>query len=279
MKIIRSNLTDNLIVSVEKKERGMLAPVFHSHNAYEIYILSSGQRNIFLKNQIYKTESGDAAMIKPDVPHRSFGSVSYGGICISFSEECLRRNFSLRERHMILACFEKPIISLSKDALEMVWRKAKDVESEHMSKREYLLDTAEFLNKYAPYSNSEDKLTLQTDLSPIGNYIQEHYTQINGLDDLVKRFRVSKSYLCRIFKKQTKITVTDYINSLRIQHACQLLTETDLPVKEIGRMCGYKSVIYFNRVFKTIMEDTPCTIREKAKKSRIYIRDDEEDME
>ena len=43
--------------------------------------------------------------------------------------------------------------------------------------------------------------------SPISNYLQEHYKEIHSLEELTTYFRVSKSYLCRIFRKQTGLTI------------------------------------------------------------------------
>ena len=74
-----------------------------------------------------------------------------------------------------------------------------------------------------------------------------------------------------MFKRQTGITVVEYINRLRIQHAYKLLQETDLSVATISRQVGFDTVIYFNRVFKKMLGETPLQARKSAREKWTYL--------
>ena len=86
MKIMESTLADDAFISVENMIPAGSFPAYHSHNVLEIYILNSGSRQIFIGTTLYSTAPGDAALIMPHIPHRSFGKVSYSGICIEISQ-------------------------------------------------------------------------------------------------------------------------------------------------------------------------------------------------
>lgn len=271
MKTLESTLSDDIFITLETTREAGTFPAYHSHNVYEIYILASGNRTMFIGNIPYSVVAGDAAMIQPHIPHRSYGNTPYSGICIEFSGKYINDNFSADEVSLILSCFSKPIISLDIDSLDLLWQKAKDIINKDYDKHEYLLMAARIFSEKSEKTNIELKHSFESDLSPIGNYIQEHYKNIKGLDELCEHFGVSKSYICRIFKRHTGITVIEYINRLKIQHAYQLLQETDLPINEISRQSGFETVIYFNRLFKKIMGDTPQNARKTAKENWTYI--------
>lgn len=66
---------------------------------------------------------------------------------------------------------------------------------------------------------------------------------------------------CRFFKKNIKKTYFDFIQDLRISHACKLLTSTDKSVLEICYESGYNSWAHFSKQFKHIKEMTPTQYR------------------
>lgn len=116
-----------------------------------------------------------------------------------------------------------------------------------------------------------ERTSAESDASPISNYLQEHYKEIHSLEELTTYFRVSKSYLCRIFRKQTGLTIVEYINRLKVEEAYKLLQETELSIHEVSMRCGFDTVIYFNRVFRRIMGVTPKDARKIARDQWTYI--------
>lgn len=55
----------------------------------------------------------------------------------------------------------------------------------------------------------------------------------------------------------------EYLNEVRIAHACKLLLETDLSISEIAFESGYKTVSNFNKIFKKMTDASPLTYRKK----------------
>ena len=83
-----------------------------------------------------------------------------------------------------------------------------------------------------------------------------------SLSKLAAAQNISAGYLSAIFKKETEQTVTDYINSERMQLAAHLLQTTALQVQTIAAHCGILDVQYFSKVFKKYMKKTPKAYRE-----------------
>ena len=73
---------------------------------------------------------------------------------------------------------------------------------------------------------------------------------------------VNPSYLSTLFKKETGMTLTEYINRKRIENALLLLNSTDMQIQMIAQYCGITDVNYFTKTFKKIVGKTPKEYRE-----------------
>ena len=72
---------------------------------------------------------------------------------------------------------------------------------------------------------------------------------------------VNASYLSTLFKKETGVTLTDYVNRKRIEHAIYLLNTTTLPISVVGQRCGIADDNYFTKIFKKYTMITPKQFR------------------
>lgn len=84
------------------------------------------------------------------------------------------------------------------------------------------------------------------------------------LNVLAELLNINASYLSTLFKKEVGMTLTDYVNKSRMEHAQKLLLCTDLPIKSIAQQCGIPDIYYFTRLFKRVTGTTPKTYRDEA---------------
>jgi signal transduction histidine kinase/DNA-binding LacI/PurR family transcriptional regulator/AraC-like DNA-binding protein len=98
-------------------------------------------------------------------------------------------------------------------------------------------------------------------------HIQQNYTRTLSLKELAETVGVSKSYLSRIFKMDTGISLWDYLNRFRIQKAKELLALTDSSITDIAADVGYEDTGYFGRVFHEIAGCPPRAYRLQARAS------------
>jgi len=81
---------------------------------------------------------------------------------------------------------------------------------------------------------------------------------------LAREAGVSPKYLCRIFSQLTGKSPVEYLNEYRVERACALLSDTDLPILDIGLSCGFNDQSYFIKTFKRYKGKTPGGYRKGA---------------
>ena len=109
--------------------------------------------------------------------------------------------------------------------------------------------------------------------SYIGNvhqYITEHYTEKINLENLCFIFGTNKTSLCREFKNSYGQTIFDYIHTLKINSAKQMLRDKNMSVTGISEKLGFDSVHYFCRLFKKNTGFSP-TDYAKSVKSKLSL--------
>lgn len=85
-----------------------------------------------------------------------------------------------------------------------------------------------------------------------------------NVDWLSHELTISKSYLQHLYKEYFGVSVMNDVINSRIEHAKYLLASTDVSVKDIAQMCGYKNDIHFMRQFKDKTGMTPSRYRENS---------------
>ena len=76
---------------------------------------------------------------------------------------------------------------------------------------------------------------------------------------------VNASYLSTLFKRETGMTLTDYVNRQRVEHGLFLLNSTDMQVQTIAQYCGIPDVNYFTKTFKKFIGKTPKEYRQNIR--------------
>ena len=79
-------------------------------------------------------------------------------------------------------------------------------------------------------------------------YIGGHYGDPVHLDKMARVMHMSTFYFCKMFKKATGLTFTDYLGRVRVEKAKNLLLNPHLRVSEIAYTVGFQSLTHFNRI-------------------------------
>ncbi len=85
------------------------------------------------------------------------------------------------------------------------------------------------------------------------------------LETLAESLYISKSQFSRLFKDFTGESFSDYLRSVRMNHACRLLRETDMSVEQIVKECGMRDVRSFYKNFQNYTGKTPSQYKENKK--------------
>ncbi|WP_306299315.1 helix-turn-helix domain-containing protein [Paenibacillus sp. MY03] len=124
--------------------------------------------------------------------------------------------------------------------------------------RRRLFELSELL--FAKRENQDRKLILDI-MSYVETYLENKVT----LKGTASHFGFTPNYLGHLFKLETNMAFSDYLNEVRMRRACRLLDDPYHKVYEIAERIGYKNVIYFNRQFKQAMGMTPGEYRKNKK--------------
>ena len=95
-------------------------------------------------------------------------------------------------------------------------------------------------------------------------YIGGHYGDPVDLDEIARAMHVSTFYFCKMFRKATGLTFTEFLGRVRVEKAKNLLLNPHLRVSEIAYTVGFQSLTHFNRLFRKITGETPTDFRDNG---------------
>lgn len=100
--------------------------------------------------------------------------------------------------------------------------------------------------------------------SRIDRYISCNLLSGIALDDIAAYTGMNKTYFCLFFKKHYGMGLIEYVNSIKLDMACAMLLKSDAAIADIAIQCGFRTVTYFNRVFKAAKGISPKEYRTKT---------------
>jgi AraC-like DNA-binding protein len=95
-------------------------------------------------------------------------------------------------------------------------------------------------------------------------YMNAHLSESLSMDELAARVYLSHTGLIWKFHRELGCTPQQYLISLRIRLAKQLLLESDLPIAQIAQRCGYANAYYFSNAFRTCTGISPSAFRRQT---------------
>lgn len=95
-------------------------------------------------------------------------------------------------------------------------------------------------------------------------YMEEHYFENLTLNDLAAKLGITPSYLSSLFSQQMGITFVDYLNKIRIDHACTYLKQNFLKTYEIAYKVGFRDEKYFSKVFRRVKGMSPSEYKKNG---------------
>lgn len=239
----------------------------HTHNEFELTLCIEGANNVIAGNRIYHAGEKSLFFFPTNCMHKinTDEKSVYKRYVMTVSPTWLK-NVLGRDNRLRINSFVPCVISLSdndfyglKNAFEN-YIKYKNDELKRLSILFSILEICEVL------LNDENEF----DLSPISDimqYINDRLTDELKVSDIAEKFFFNPDYLCRLFKRHTNITITEYINIQRISIAREIL-DSGNSVQNAQSAAGFNNYSHFSRTFKKYMNLTP-----KQYQSRKYYFD------
>lgn len=96
----------------------------------------------------------------------------------------------------------------------------------------------------------------------IQNFIEEHLSEDLSLVRLAEQVRLNPSYLSRLYKQETGLNLSEFIDNTRMTKAKELLNYNNIRINEVARMVGYETAASFTRFFRKMSGYSPQEYQE-----------------
>ncbi|GFH41520.1 AraC family transcriptional regulator [Lactococcus hodotermopsidis] len=257
----------------------------HSHKESEIYLLLEGSGELFLNSAVYPLNAGSLVLIDKDQVHKTnmMKCNHHERILIEFDTSYFESAISGASGISLQKFFNGffGVIQLDDEMFPLIKQLLLAINKEVATKSfkhhsmlvllmtQFVILTMRYVeqNPCAYTCPSKKEATHRITTEAIA-YIKQNLQNELSLDSISHEVFVNKSYLCRIFKATTGLSVHDYINNERIKIAKSLLATSDDSIETISGKCGYSNKSYFERVFKKHMEISPYKYRKHLKLSQ-----------
>lgn len=107
----------------------------------------------------------------------------------------------------------------------------------------------------------EEKGYHEKKIAAIEQYVAEHYAEVS-LESVAEVFHMNKHYLSKYFKKWTSVNFSDYVLSIKMKKAAELLNDYNNRSYEVGLIVGYDNAKNFSRAFKQYYGRSPREFRD-----------------
>lgn len=236
----------------------------HWHEHTEIHFMVSGTLKFRCGDKILNLKKNDCAVINANELHEGLD----GKDCMSF-RIILPPSF-FENNHCIFESFfnDETVTRLMTEMITL--SKSKELYDRFNVKGCTYLLISHLLKYHTEQSLSEYNYHIYRDklnkINTAVRYISENYTDDISTEELAKIVHLSRSHFCHIFKDVFGMSAKEYLLSIRVQKACQLLKTSDLNITDIAFFCGFSDANYFARVFKKIKTVSPTEYKRLLKK-------------
>ncbi|MCR5102721.1 MAG: AraC family transcriptional regulator [Butyrivibrio sp.] len=285
---------DSLTISESRIIKSHDMRVRHFHDTIELYILLEGTRYFFIDKKIHVIKEGTAVVIPPGQIHKTstYGDNSkHRRFLFQFSRE--------KSEGMISSVFPAGFDEFSQkyngpaifrpkqweQVLLIISRIKNEFENEEpnipviraLSHEALFMYAGELDHIRSINNDTGDSTSLVSDvhnsIQKVIEYLNENYMDEILIDDLAKKFFISRAYLTRNFKQVTGVTIVQYLTVVRVRNACMLLKDTNESISEISEKCGYTNTTYFENVFRRLRGVSPGKYRKVHSKNKDFFID------
>lgn len=247
---------------------GYMPESVHFHAYYEISIVRSGTLHIICQGTTIERQAPCILLIRPYVVHEIMSERGTRFDCASFycSSEISNTfeilGINLRDLFPSALTIIPLTGSFDVELLNLVdsW---KSEQSYRNYNRMLLGSIIEAIRHHI--DDAEDPLTnnsthaVEKDLYyvyRVADYISEHFSEQITSDEIASNFYISRQKLDADFKRVMKTTLKQYIISIRVSNAAQLMTQ-NYSISEVTEMCGFSNESHFIRTFKKHFSISP----------------------
>ena len=253
---------------------------WHQHIEYELILFTQGEGTSYIGNYVGTFSTGDIFFLGSNLPHtfqKTNTDLFTSAVVVHFRNDFWGKEFlELPETRILRQLFELSasgirITGKTKQLLEPMIKGLEDRTGFNS-----IIALCECLQTIAETTEFETVSTQeiiqlnpkrQERIDAIFQYTIAHFQDAISLTDIASNAGMSVPAFCSYFKKTTKKTYIEFLNEVRIGHACKQLMDTQMSVQEICYDSGYSTLANFNKQFIHVKKVTPSQYRKVFMKS------------
>jgi AraC-like DNA-binding protein len=245
-------------------ESEMVHWLTHSHNEYELNLYINVKATIFINETGYFINDNDILFIPANVEHSIYFSnnpknTKYSRIVINFNNNFIRwmsQVLPIWEYIDILRKQSSYKISLKfEDYLHVSDLFNKILENYQLKNGSEVVIHLYYLLKFL--ANNKNHVNPDSKVYEISRYLDENYKEDITLQKLSELFYLNPSYISRLFRKQTGLTIVQYLQFKRILDAHNAITYRGTDISTACYESGFGSIQHFYRIYKRLMGHSP----------------------
>lgn len=255
----------------------------HCHDYIELTYILSGTGQYQINDRLFQAQAGDLLFINPGDAHTTIitdRSKPLTLFAIGFTDIDIK-GLNMPENAFLFPgvpavyhCPDQLRAQLSLLIEQMLTEKSRQLPGKYFYLHAYLVQTLLIIIRhfYKPEENAATLPDKEYSLShfdrkqmvrDICDYMKEHYADKISLDGIAKNIYLSPIYLSRLFKEETGDSPINYLISIRMKKAAQLLKNSRLSIKETAALVGYDNAYYFSKLFKKHYQLSPKEYRDR----------------
>lgn len=267
--------TKDFLIERVKRDAHYTTQSSHFHPYFEIGYVMYGTRSMTINHSLYHLVRGNLVFITKGELHKGLpvenAPSSVELINLYFKEDYLIPYYEIFGKKEIYRLFETHVIAIPNVRQEYVEELFQKMLYEHegvdeLSKElihDYVNELICFLIRYQK-KNQKEIIGNEGEhplIQEAVKYIYYNYSKELSLELVAKRFNLSKSYFSKRFKAVTGFGFKEYLVSVRLKEACNLLLNTDKTITEIAFLCGFNDSNYFGDAFRKANGISPHNFR------------------
>lgn len=249
---------------------------WHQHEEIELIVQLKGKGLCFIGNHIGNFEAGDVFLLGSNLPHefkKEKAEMECSVMVVHFKKNFWGEAFwNLPEAEEInrLLHLSTKAIKISGPANKPLAASIQQLEHATGFERiallcqSLLLISRERRKRTLSSLQPKDLETFADNrLNEVVKHTIQHFDEPLSLAAVAALIPMSVSAFCRYFKRATKKTYVEFVNEIRISHACQLLMQSGKTMVEIAYDSGFNTIANFNKQFLKIKGMKPSEYRRK----------------
>lgn len=250
---------------------------WHQHIEYELILFTEGEGTAFIGNYIGEFKTDDVFFLGSNLPHtfqKAHKDLITAAVVVQFTGDFWGNGFiQLPESKNIAKLFSIAMQGLKiQQGNTRQQLKSLITGLEQLQGFSRIIRLCECLNliaithEFDAVSTQEVKTFQAKNKDRIDRIFQftiDNFQEPITLNDVAGTAGMSVPAFCSYFKKCTKKTYIDFLNEIRIGHACKLLIDTQKTVLDISFDSGFNTLANFNKQFLKVKQQTPSGYRKK----------------